>query len=67
MVIRYTCKRMCIYKLILQVQRKYMGYIVKYFIIKCLIYKTMQILESNKCKKVYKHAKRHAQLLKVRD
>ena len=42
MVTRYAHKRMCIYKLMLQAQRKYMGYLVKYCIQKSLTYKAMQ-------------------------
>ena len=48
MVSRYTHKRMCIYMLPWQAQRKYMGYLMKYYIQKFLIYKAIQVLESNK-------------------
>ena len=56
MVIKYICKGMCIYKLVLQVQRKYMGYIVIYYIQKFLIYTAMQVQVQARVQKVYKHA-----------
>ena len=55
MVIRYTCKRICILMLAVQVQRIYMGYLVKYWFQKFLVYSYASTW-NKKGIKGYKHA-----------